>query len=200
MKIIVIYDTDKNQAKTGMNILVWPDSALIRSGKPVFLPDDNLKFHLGFVAKMDGVGKTIKSRFAGKYYRSIAPALFFMPSRASERLNNKMHPYACDIVADFVVVCGDFIDKSELQTDSNDTVIRLENKDLGSSSELKDERIVVSSIGNRIDDSIEEASIRNTLKTGDLAGFILAESYDAVPDSLIKIKVNNKLLIENKLK
>lgn len=200
MKIIVIYDTDKDQAKAGMNILVWPDSALIRSGKPVFLPDENLKFHVGFVARMDGVGKTIKSRFAGKYYSSVAPALFFLPSRASERLHNKMHPYACDIVADFVVVCGDFIDKSELQTDSKDTVIRLENKDLESSSVIKDETSVLSFIGKRIEDSIEEASIRNTLKTGDLAGFILSDSYDAVPDSLIKIMVNNKLLIENKLK
>lgn len=200
MKIIVTYDTDKDQAKAGMNILVWPDSALIRSGKPVFLPEEKLKFHLGFIARMDGVGKTIKSRFAGKYYSLVAPAIFFLPLRASESLQNNSHPYACDIVADFVVVCGDFIDTSELQNDSGTSVIQMETKILGSSSQKKDETFVLSFAAKRISDSIEEASIRNTLKTGDLAGFILPESYDAMPDSIIKIKVNDKLLIENKLK
>lgn len=200
MKVIVAYKSGNCQDGTGLNIMVWPDSAMIKSGKPLFIPRRDMMFHPGLVAKIKSVGKSIKDKFASRYYDEIAPAAFFFSGKVSAAITKKEDPLACDIISDYSIICGDFM-PSEAE-DSLESPLKLEIgiKPLSDEGQVLSKELKIDNPKELLDKAISAASVNNTLKTGDLAGFILTDDFKAVPDSLLKIKTDGKILIENKLK
>lgn len=169
MKILAAYESTTVEGPAGRKVLVWPDSVMIRSRKPLFLPDDgDYYIHKGLCVRIDAVGKTIAGRFAGRYYNEMAPMAFVLPAAVSDALAEGTDPAACDIVADYTLICGDFIPKSGELTE--------------------------------IDDAIATASRRNTLKTGDIVATLSPKREKAERETVIKISLEGKTLIENKLK
>ena len=188
-----------------MNTLVWPDSAMIRSGKPLFLPDDKMRLHIGLVAKINAVGKTIRLKFAGRYFNETAPAAFFLTEEVSRQIANMEDPPACHIVSDYSVICGDFISSpysipNSIQLGINP--LKHADPDICTGHSVADTDILIkiNEPEIMICNSIVAASVRNTLKTGDLVGFMLPEFYTVTPEKLLKVRVDGRLLIENKLK
>ncbi|MDE6028229.1 MAG: hypothetical protein K2G23_09170, partial [Muribaculaceae bacterium] len=61
--------------------LAYPDSAMVRSGNPIFLPDFNCSFSGIFylAVKISRLGKSIAERFATRYYSEAAPAMAVFP-------------------------------------------------------------------------------------------------------------------------
>ena len=73
------------------NPLSWyfiADSALINAGKPFFIPEfaDEFEAFLAPVVRISRIGKSIASRFAGRYYEEIAPAIHFRASALRRQL------------------------------------------------------------------------------------------------------------------
>lgn len=200
MKIIGIYSVSTSQSdRPGLNMLVWPDSAMIRTGKPLFIPDDSpyrLFISPGF--KISRLGKTITPKFARRYFDSVAPMAVIMPERSALRIAENRHPYATDIVADCAVVCGEFISMSNISPDS---VFNIYNSDIYNT----DPQSVVNDNMAWFEDAACEAvvfaSIRNTLKIGDLIIPLLSGSgINAKPDAKFSAKIDEVELLSFKLK
>ena len=124
MKIIAVYESTRNsEGHTGKGILVWPDSVMIRSRKPLFLPDDGVYYiHEGIGARIDAVGKSIHKKFARRYYDEICAIAYILPESVSDCLIQKADPVACDIAADYTLICGDYIPALETETEINEAI------------------------------------------------------------------------------
>lgn len=174
MKIIATYKSPKDEGPACIKTLVWPDSAMIRSGKPVFLPEEETLMLPAMCVRIDAVGKTVAPKFAGRYYNEIAPMAFLLSRASASAIAEGKLPEADDIVADYSVICGDFTDKEGLGLEGFRSIIA---------------------------DSIAAASRRNTLKTGDIVAYITENSPVHVePDTKLTMKIGGKTLMENKLK
>lgn len=203
MKVLAAYLASESKDPSGMNVMVWPDSSIVRSGKPVFLPEDDwYSVIIGFAAKIKDVGKSIQKKFASRYYNEVLPMAFFLEENVAQMVLEKEDPKACDIVADFTVICGDSI-PTPLKLATAGTEVSVEIKGLaGAEDEVEEisESFNFSNVEESLDYAISAASVRNTLKTGDFVAFILPKCYNVYPDTLLKIKFDGNLLIENKLK
>lgn len=202
MKIIGAYKSKSGEPTTGMNILVWPDSTMIRSGKPLFVPDDGFyMFCIGFGAKIKSVGKSISARFASKYYDEVAPMAFLFNSDVARQLLAGEDPAATAIVADYTVICGDFIPRCEEPRDGVAVEISVTPLPTAEKSvEPASISLFMKDIEGEMAGAIVRASIHNTLKTGDIVAFLTTDFIKAFPETLLKVGVDGKLLIENKLK
>lgn len=199
MKIIATYNTATSQEQSGRKILVWPDSAMINSGKLLFLPEEPDCFIVaGLGARIKSVGKTIKTRFAPRYYDEIAPLFFILKKNVVNALKEGQDPYACDIVSDFSVIWGEKLNK---ETVKDSCCFVLEYSDLDRESmEFSEEWLPHEAI-EELNESIASASISNTIKTGDIVGFLGKTLIPASHDHLIKVKTDNgKTILETKLK
>ena len=196
MKIIGVYKAEKSRTDDGLNIMVWPDSAMIRTGKPVFIPDGEYKSIIGLGARITAVGKTILPKFAHRYYEDMVPVVFFLPTAAADKIAIGHDPEACDIVEDYSVICGDpFVAERKEVTIQAQISSLLEDADAGQTLNFK-----LDDIQDCIDQAIASASKKNTLKTGDLVVRILRVWEKPTPDCILKIKIDNTFLLENKLK
>lgn len=171
MKLIGTYDITDNQGRHTMRYMVWPDSVMIRTGKPVFLdPDRKSYVHFCVGAKIEKVGKSIQEKFAERYYHETTIFAVFLPEEASDALMAGRDPKACDIVTDYCIIVGDPMDANKLKTPF-------------------------------LDGSISEVSRLNTLKTGDyvfhiMPDFRLETQYN---ENLI-VKYNDAVLLSCKIK
>lgn len=197
MKLMASYTSRGTEGQPdSLKMMVWPDSAIIKTGKPLFLSDEfNVRVHPGIGVKITGVGKSIASRFARKYYDEVFPLAFILPEKISGQLERGENPIACEYVADFSVITGNPV-SSEKSLSQHKFEISLRS--------LMESNISVENDFNSdiqiIDQSIEEASRHNTLKTGDIVGFISPSGFDASANTLLSVKFDDDILIENKLK
>lgn len=202
MKVIAAYESADSRNHDRLDIIVWPDSALVRTGKPVFIPEERGYCLLtGLGARISAVGKSIEPKFSKKYFVEIAPLAFVLPNEAAGNIIRKETPRAGDFVADYSVICGDFISVDPSGYESG-----LEIK-INISSLLNEENLgptcMILNIDNYLSliyEAISLASKKNTLKTGDIVSSILPYEFEAATDSLLSISFNNNILLENKLK
>lgn len=105
MKIVALTDYNPD------NLLLWPDSVMVRSGKPVFIPDSthHSEYDIRFAicARICRLGRCVERKFASRYYDQAFPVALILPAAASEALRNGTLPLACDIFFDGCIVVGD---------------------------------------------------------------------------------------------
>lgn len=73
--------------KSGIGWLIIADSAVSNTGKPFYIPDGHGKaaVALGLAVKITRLGKSIRDKFASRYYQEFAPALhFYLPEFSKE--------------------------------------------------------------------------------------------------------------------
>lgn len=199
MKIIGTYPSKKSEDPTGQNIIVWPDSAQIRSRKPVFVPDGDYMIITGLGAQIKSVGKSIDTRYASRYYSQILPVVFLLEEKAAEKVMAEEDPAACEIVADYTAICGDTINSEELGS----LMIKTEVSPLVEKEGEEDVRrnfLEMEDASLLLDEAISVASRKNTLKTGDIVARILRVSLPAEYNTILSVSFNDTLLLENKLK
>ena len=203
MKIIASYLSNHSADSTGLNVLVWPDSAMIRSGKPVFLPDDAFYcILLGLGAKIKSVGKSIGRMFASRYYDEVMPVVFILNEDATQKILKREDPSGGEIVADYSVICGNTTILGDPRDIMGTRIEVIINPLPGAEpdTESVNETFGFANVKEAINEAIVEASIKNTLKTGDIVAYLLPRAYNADPETVLRVKMDNETLIENKLK
>lgn len=194
MKILATFKTQAS----GLASLAWPDSAMIRSGKPLFIPEESPRYfaHIGFGARIDAVGKSVAERFAPRYYNEIAPFAFILTEEISDAITEGESPKAAGFVYDYALICGNFVPVEGMKQDLTLSASVSFPGETGT-----EEESVVCDWRRELAETISEASKFNTLKTGDMAVRILPLRLEAKCDNILKINFgDNFTLLENKLK
>ena len=103
-------------------IFLKPDSALLKDGKPFFIPDfsNEVRYEAELVVRISRLGKNIAPRFASRYYDAVTVGIDFTACDMLRRAQQQGHPWelskgfdASAVVGDFVPV-GQFADASAL--------------------------------------------------------------------------------------
>lgn len=199
MKIMAIYDKMTDQGNLVKSMLVWPDSALIRSGKPVFIPDykSGWEVLIGMGVKIDRLGKSITKSFSSRYYNEVTPIAFLLSKRNTDAITLNIRGIVNEYVADYTVICGNFINKETLPSPS---IWKMEI----TTKKVLDRKVlewVCSDFEREMSSAIEYASRCNTLKTGDLiAVFIPKLSAPAERDTRLEVRLEDQNLLQFKMK
>lgn len=152
MKIFAIMDEE-----------VWvevPDSSLLRSGQPFFIPDFAKEFEIrpSVAIRISKLGKRIAPKFAMRYTDSFTASALVVAIDLLTELRKKGLPWAPAVAFDKSVFLGNFLKMS----DFNNVTFRIGDKDVdtGITEEMIRQRI--SMISRHI-----------TLKDGDLILILL---------------------------
>ena len=93
-----------------------PDSALLRPGKPFFVPDfaERFDYETELVVCISRIGKDISERFAHRYYESVTVGIDFTARDLQSRLRKDGLPWELCKGFDGSAAVGTFIPKQEL--------------------------------------------------------------------------------------
>jgi 2-keto-4-pentenoate hydratase/2-oxohepta-3-ene-1,7-dioic acid hydratase in catechol pathway len=113
MKILTITDNPSPSSVSGNHqVIVMPDSSLIKDGKPVFLPSLEREYRLSpFVAlRLCKVGKHIAPRFIHRYVNAIAIGVNLIDRQRLTSAKENGLPWAEACTFDASVAISSFID------------------------------------------------------------------------------------------
>lgn len=178
----------ENKRGTGWYILA--DSAVSNTGKPFYLPDEYGKTvaYLCVAAKISRLGKSVKKKFATRYYSEYAPAVCFQLPEYAEKLRNSGLPEDPSRNFDKALIVGDFIPKEEI----GELEFWLNGE---SRSIFKVEELLKST-----DELLECISDINTLKMGDLVVPGLNGDIPLKEGDLIEIKKGRERMFHVRVK
>lgn len=171
-------------------IFTKPDSALLKGGKPFFVPDftQRCDYELEIVVRINRLGKTIAPRFASRYYDALTVGIDFTARDLQQRFRQKGLPWDLCKGFDGSAVIGDFVAKEDLP-DINSLSFRLDI----------DRKTVQSGFSGdmlyKVDELIAYVSRFFTLKTGDLL-------FTGTPEGVGPVRIGQRLegyLSERKL-
>ncbi len=158
-----------------------PESALVKNGKPFFIPDFDGRFdyETEIVVRICHLGKNIAERFAHRYYDAMTVGIDFTARDLQTRLREQGLPWEICKGFDGSAVIGDFINKEELppvdqlhfSLDIDGTTVQQ-----GCSGDMI----------HSVDQIIAYASQFFTLKTGDLI-------YTGTPVGVGPVRENQRL-------
>lgn len=92
-------------------IFMKSDSALLKDGKPFFIPDFSSEIHYEteIVVKIDRLGKNIAERFAYRYYNEVTVGIDFTARDLQRELRAKGLPWEISKAFDNSAVIGEFV-------------------------------------------------------------------------------------------
>jgi 2-keto-4-pentenoate hydratase/2-oxohepta-3-ene-1,7-dioic acid hydratase in catechol pathway len=162
-------------------IFMKPDSALLKDGKPFFIPDfsSNVHYETEIVVKINKLGKSIDERFAYRYYDEMTVGIDFTARDLQNNLREKGLPWEISKGFDGAAVLGEFI--------KLDKVGNIQNIDFHLN--IDDKTVQKGNTGDMIftvDKIISYASRFFTLKIGDLI-------YTGTPVGVGKAEIGNHL-------
>jgi 2-keto-4-pentenoate hydratase/2-oxohepta-3-ene-1,7-dioic acid hydratase in catechol pathway len=96
-------------------IFMKPDSALLKDGKPFFIPDfsSDIHYEIEVVVKINRIGKNIAEQFAPRYYDEVTVGIDFTARDLQAELREKGCPWEICKGFDQSAVTGGFIPLSE---------------------------------------------------------------------------------------
>ncbi len=119
MKIIAVgmnYDLHKKElGHTEVNenpvIFMKPDSALLKDGKPFFIPDFSKEIHYEteLVVRINRLGKNIAPRFAHRYYDALTIGIDFTARDLQRQFREEGHPWELSKGFDNSAAIGNFV-------------------------------------------------------------------------------------------
>jgi 2-keto-4-pentenoate hydratase/2-oxohepta-3-ene-1,7-dioic acid hydratase in catechol pathway len=97
-------------------IFMKPDSAILRDGKPFFLPNfsDNLQYETEVVVRISRLGKAISPKFVRRYYDEVTVGIDFTARDLQSRFRVEGHPWELSKGFDESAVIGEFVPLSEV--------------------------------------------------------------------------------------
>lgn len=145
-------------------IFMKPDSALLRDGKPFFLPDFAQEFHYEteVVVRISRLGKCIAPRFAHRYYDEVTVGIDFTARDLQRKFRQLGHPWELSKGFDNSAVIGQFVPLAEVGGDVQRLDFRLEIDGREVQHGHTEDMLF------RVDDIIAYVSRFMTLKIGDL--------------------------------
>ena len=92
-------------------IFMKPDSALLKTGNPFFIPDfsRNVQYEAELVVRICRVGKNIAEKFARRYYDAITIGIDFTARDLQHELRKQGHPWEICKGFDNAAAPGEFI-------------------------------------------------------------------------------------------
>lgn len=92
-------------------IFMKPDSALLKDGKPFFIPDFSKEIHYEteLVVKISRLGKNIPKRFAHRYYDEVTVGIDFTARDLQRKLRESGNPWEICKGFDNSAVIGKFV-------------------------------------------------------------------------------------------
>ena len=171
-------------------IFTQPDSALLKGGKPFFVPDftQRCDYELEIVVRINRLGKTIAPRFASRYYDALTVGIDFTARDLQQRFRQKGLPWDLCKGFDGSAVIGDFVAKEDLP-DINSLSFRLDIDGKTVQSGFSGDMLY------KVDELIAYVSRFFTLKTGDLL-------FTGTPEGVGPVRIGQRLegyLSERKL-
>ena len=162
-------------------IFLKADSALLKDGKPFFIPDDmgRIEYETEVVVRICRLGKTIQERFAHRYYDAVTVGIDFTARELQKKLKEQGRPWELSKSFDGAAVLGSWVDKERFldiqrlrfHLDSNGKTVQQ-----GCTCDML----------YKIDDVISYISRYFTLKTGDLL-------YTGCPTGCGPVQINDHL-------
>ena len=164
-------------------LFMKPDSALLKDGKPFYLPDfaERFEYEGELVVRICRLGKDISEKFASRYYDAVTVGVDMTARDLQARLRAAGQPWELAKAFDNSAIIGDFIPVAELETPLSEGIdFRLdlngETVQRGNSREMT----------HSIDRIIAYASRYFTLKMGDLI-------FTGTPAGVGAVKINDRL-------
>lgn len=175
--------------------LYIPDSAMIRSRKPFFVPDFDSGFsaHLSVALRIDRVGKGIAPRFASRYWDELTAAVSIRATGLASRLAEEGLPWGEAVVFDRSLLLGDFIPAEEFNSAGKSLRLTIDGE---TQLEWHTDDCMLD-----FAEIISAASRDNTLKTGDIIMPALTETGVALHHpSLLRVECGDRLLLETRIR
>ncbi|MFA8298960.1 MAG: fumarylacetoacetate hydrolase family protein [Hyphomicrobiales bacterium] len=163
-----------------------PDSAILKSNKPFYLPDfsDDVHYEVELVIRINKIGKNIEEKFAHKYYDEIGLGIDFTARDLQAECKKKGLPWEVAKAFDQSAVLSDFISLKDknIQDINFSLLINGEQRQIGNSKDML----------FSVDKIIVYVSQFMTLKIGDLI-------YTGTPAGVGKVNIGDHLegFIEN---
>lgn len=114
MKIIAVRENYTPATSPEPVIYLRPDSALLKNGKPFFIPDYESRTTFTFepVFRLCRLGKAIPEQFAYRYYDAVTVGVNFTAIDLEAQLSKAGRPWEMSNLFDGSAVIGDFTEKS----------------------------------------------------------------------------------------
>ena len=136
MKIIAVganyacTDTPHTPAEAPSEPVIYlkPDSALLRDGRPFFLPDFSacMQYEAQLVVRISRLGKCIAPRFARRYYDAVTVGIDFTAADVQQRLSREGRPWELAKCFDNSAAIGEFVPLERLGGDVQNLRFRLD--------------------------------------------------------------------------
>lgn len=162
-------------------IFTKADSALLKDGKPFFLPDfsERVDYETELVVRICRLGKCIPERFAHRYYDAVTVGIDFTARDVQQRLRAAGHPWELSKGFDGSAAIGQWVGKKKLL---DVQAVRF-HLDINGSTVQEG---CTCDMLYRIDELIAYISQFFTLKTGDLL-------YTGTPSGVGPVHINDHL-------
>ena len=124
-------DHNKEMQHTLVNteptLFMKADSALLKNGKPFFIPDFSSEIHheIEVVVRINKLGKHIAVRFASRYYDEVTVGIDFTARDLQRRLRAEGMPWEISKSFDHSAALGTFVPLSEIGGQSDRLDFRL---------------------------------------------------------------------------
>ncbi len=188
MKIIAIGwnypDHNKEMNRTLLpkdpTIFMKPDSALLKDGKPFFIPDfsDRIEYEAELVVKINKLGKNIAPRFAHRYFNEVTVGIDFTARDLQQKQREIGGPWEISKAFDSSAVVGKFIQIPENSINNLNFHLDINQETVQSTN--------TSEMIFPVNEIIAYVSRFFTLKIGDLI-------FTGTPSGVGPVKINDHL-------
>lgn len=184
MKVIIATSGAENAARWRVEIL--PDSAILRDGKPLFLPSLTAAptFSAGIAFRVGRLGKNISRKFACRYFDALTLSVKMTPSA------DEVAFHAADLArfADNAIVIGDWVELEGFDAET-------------ASATVLSSRLAVARSLERSLDLIADATRYATIKMGDI---VIVDPTEILPgpeiDDIVTGALNNRQILRFRIK
>ena len=162
-------------------IFMKPDSAILKDGKPFFIPEftNKVDYETELVVRICRLGKNIAPRFAHRYYDAVTVGIDFTARDLQRKLRAEGKPWEISKGFDNSAVIGDFVSVSRFKDVQNlDFHLDID----GNTVQKGNTRDMIF----KIDEIIAYVSKFYTLKIGDLL-------YTGTPVGVGPVSIGNHL-------
>lgn len=190
-----IFNILHNEAVDSITEPVWffmPDSTVVRSGNPFFVPefDDRFEAYPYLAIKINRLGKSIAPRFVHRYFCEATFAMTVRAVSLLEKLRANGLPWATAVDFDKSCFLGDFVDFKNLCKER----INLQIGDEAVNYSIGD-------IMSRIESVISAVTSDTIIKTGDLVLMPLsAKGFTLNPGMTVNASTSDSKLLEIRIK
>ena len=162
-------------------IFTKADSALLKPGKPFFVPDDmgRIDYEAEVVVRICRLGKTIPARFAHRYYDAVTLGIDFTARDMQRRASQNGQPWTICKGFDGSAAIGEWVDKERFLD------VQALHFHLDKNGQTVQEGCT-SDMFYTVDDIISHISRFFTLKTGDLL-------YTGTPAGVGPVQIGDRL-------